>query len=241
MRELTELTDVADPAWPEIERELAVSSVPAEVVPVDPGRGRATLLQLQVTARSYLGGFALNCGGLLLDHGWLRTFGSPAAGNQPELAGFAQVNDFPKAFDPEWRATALIIAHDVLGGVFAINGAAPQEHARPGSPGEVIYFVPASLSWEALGIGHADWLSWTLSGALDEFYAGERWPGWQDEVRAMTAAQGMSCFPPLWSAEARGWPEVIERKPVPMAEVIALARDTARQFDNTDPGFLGAV
>ncbi|MFJ1567975.1 DUF2625 family protein [Streptomyces erythrochromogenes] len=42
------------------------------MLPVDAESGRACLRQLQVTARSNLGGIVLNCGGLLVDGGWLR-------------------------------------------------------------------------------------------------------------------------------------------------------------------------
>ncbi|MEU0276374.1 DUF2625 family protein [Streptomyces sp. NPDC006307] len=244
MRELPELIDVDDPAWPELRKELDSSRAPVEVLPADGEAGRAALLHLQITARSYLGAFALHCGGLVLDHGWLRVFGSPAAGpgNPRDLPALARVNDFPATFDAGWRAEAgLIIAHDVLGGVFAVNGAAPEQAGRPGAPGEVVYFAPDSLRWEALGAGHGAWLSWILSGALDEFYETLRWPGWRDEVRGLTAGQGLAFFPPLWSAEARRDLAAAARRPVAMAEILGVSRATCAQLDGTDPGFLGAV
>ncbi|MFD0070741.1 DUF2625 family protein, partial [Streptomyces sp. NPDC127574] len=67
MRELSELTDVEEPAWPLLAKALDASGVSMEVLPVDPALGRACLLQLQVTARSWLGGMVLNCGGVVLD------------------------------------------------------------------------------------------------------------------------------------------------------------------------------
>ncbi|WKU43037.1 DUF2625 domain-containing protein [Streptomyces sp. VNUA116] len=242
MRDLSQLIDVDDPAWPLLRQELEASGVPTDLCPVDADQGRATLHQLQVTAKSYLGAFVLHCGGLVLDQGWLRVFGSPASGDPWGLPGLAHVNGFPPESDPTWRPGAgLVIAHDVLGGVFAVNGADPAEAGRPGSPGEVVYFAPDSLRWEALGAGHSAWLSWILSGALDQFYEALRWPGWREEVQALRGTEGMSLYPPLWSAEGRNGLAATSRRPVPMAELLGIARDASRQFDGDDPGFLGAV
>lgn len=243
MRELSQLIDVEEPAWPELREALCAGPASVEVLPPDDGLGRASLLQLQVTARSYLGAMVLHCGGLLVDGGWLRTFGSgPANGAAPGMPSLAQVNEFPDMFEPTWRAEpALVVAQDVLGGVFALNGGDPAGAGRPGSPGEMVYFAPDSLRWEALGIGHSAWVTWLASGALDEFYADLRWSGWLDEVRALSGDKGLSLFPPLWSAEARQGLSVASRRAVPMRELLAVARDSCRQFDGFDPGFLGAV
>ncbi|MGW0391815.1 DUF2625 domain-containing protein [Streptomyces sp. NPDC003042] len=242
MRELSQLIDVEEPAWPELRQTLDAAPVSVEVLPADSDLGRGALLQLQVTARSYLGAVVLHCGGLLVDDGWLRVFGSPVDGAPHRVPGLARINQFPGAFDSEWRAdTGLVVAHDVLGGVFALNGGAPASAGRPGTPGEMVYFAPDSLRWEALGVGHSAWMTWLVSGALDEFYADLRWAGWQDDVRALKRDQGLSLFPPLWSAEARQDLSATSRRAVPMTELLGVARDSCRQFDGVDPGFLGAV
>ncbi|MEU6554404.1 DUF2625 domain-containing protein [Streptomyces sp. NPDC046915] len=247
MRELSQLIDVEEPAWPELRETLDASPVSVEVLPPDSDLGRASILQLRVTVRSYLGAVVLHCGGLLVDDGWLRVFGSPASGAAHGVPGLAGINQFPGTFDPTWQPeTGLVVAHDVLGGVFALNGAAldsgaPAGAARPGAPGEVVYFAPDSLRWEALGVGHSTWLAWLVSGALDEFYAGLRWPGWKEEIRALNSNQGLAFFPPLWSAEAGQDIPATSRRVVPMRELLDVARDSCRQFDGVDPGFLGAV
>ncbi|ALV38077.1 DUF2625 domain-containing protein [Streptomyces sp. CdTB01] len=242
MREVNELLNVDDPAWPLLLQELSEADVPIEVLPGDPVRGRALLLQLQISARSNLGGIALNCGGLLVDSGWLRIFGSPGGVDDETLPGLAEVNAMPSTFDPAWRAGAgLVVAHDVLGGVFALNGGNPREAGRPGEPGEIIYFAPDSLGWEALGAGHSAWLSWIVAGGLRDFYGDLRWDGWRTEVSALGGRQGLSFFPPLWSAEARQDLPATSRRAVPMAELLQLSSDACPQFDGVDPGFLGAV
>ncbi|MFG3258748.1 DUF2625 family protein [Streptomyces sp. NPDC048172] len=248
MREIEELINVDDPAWPHFLQELSATDVPVEVLPADAGTAHATLLQLQVSARSNLGGFVLNCGGLLVDGGWLRIFGSPGGtgtgtgSGSGGVPGLAEVNGMPAAFDPAWQPEAgLVVAHDVLGGVFAVNGGDPGAAGRPGGPGEMVYFAPDALGWEPLGAGHSAWLSWLFSGGIQKFYESLRWDGWRTEVAALDGRQGLSVQPPLWSAEARQDLAATSRRAVPMAELLGISRDSRRQIDGADPGFLGAA
>jgi hypothetical protein len=218
-----------------------------EVLPGDPALGRATLLQLQTTARSWLGGMALNCGGVVLDSGWLRIYGSAGAGASTGLPGgvtdlpsLAEVNEFPERVDPAWRPQGgLVVGHDVLGGVFVLNGADPEAVGRPGRPGEIVYFAPDSLRWEGLEVGHAAWLQWLLSEGTDHFYDTLRWPGWRAESGALTGRQGLSVVPFLWSAQARRDLHSTSRRAVPLAEILDLHRDYALKLDSIDPGFMG--
>ncbi len=241
MREIDELVHVDDPAWPDLQEAFAASAAPVRVLAADPEEARRGLLQLQVTARSTLGALTLNCGGLLLDGGWVRVFGggSEAGGGLP---GLARVNRFPAAFDPAWSpAAGLVVGQDVLGGVFALNGHDPAAAGRPGSPGQMTYFAPDTLAWEALDIGHSAWVSWLLSGDLERFYEGLRWPGWRQETAALGLGQGLSVQPFLWSHEARADLGATSRRAVPMREVLGIAADFARQLGPADPGFLGDV
>jgi hypothetical protein len=113
-------------------------------------------------ARSYLGAVVLHCGGLLVDHGWLRVFGSPVSGAVRGVPGLARVNRFPGVFDSAWRPDAgLVVAHDVLGGVFALNGEAPPASAAP------VPLVRSSTSPRIPLVGKP-WVSVTRCG----------WPGW---------------------------------------------------------------
>lgn len=239
MREIDELTDVDDPAWPELQEALAATTVSAEVLPADRPEGRRCLLQMQVTARSVLGALVLNTGGLLLDGGWVRVFGGGSAvdGALPSLG---RINRFPAVFDPAWHpAAGLVAGHDVVGGVFALNGHAPSAAGRPGVPGQMTYFAPDTLEWEALDMGHSEWVSWLLSGRLETFYDGLRWPGWRQEAAALAPSQGITVFPFLWSTEAQADLAATSRQAVPMREVIGVAADFAQQMGAPDPGFLG--
>jgi uncharacterized protein DUF2625 len=242
VRGIDELTNVDQPAWPELQALFAASAVPLKVLPAELDEGRRALMQLQVTARSMLGALVLNCGGLIVDGGWVRVFGGGRARDGAALPGLAQVNAFPAVFDAAWRpAAGLVAGHDVLGGVFALNGHDPAAAARPGAPGEMTYFAPDTLRWEPLGISYPAWVSWLLSGRLAGFYEALRWPGWREETAALGLSQGIAVYPFLWSRQAQENLTAASRAAVPMQEILGVAADSARQMDQPDPGFLGVV
>ncbi|MEU3478999.1 DUF2625 domain-containing protein [Streptomyces sp. NPDC033754] len=242
MRELSELIEVEDPAWPVLGGELRDAAVPVELLDADEERAAAALVQTQVTVRSFLGAFVLHSGGAFVDDGWLRVYGSPAADNDRRLPSIARVNGYPPVTIPDWRPQAgLVVAHDVLGGVFVIQGGPADQVGLPGRPGEMVYFAPDSLRWDALGAGYGAWLSWMLAGGTEEFYEGLRWAGWRDEVRELDGDRGLTLYPPLWSAEAHQDLAATSRSIVAMAELLDFARETSAQFDEADPGFLGTV
>jgi hypothetical protein len=219
---------------------IAGSSVDLQVLPADPGECESTLLQLQVTTRSWLGAVTMSTGGLVADHGWLRIYGGSRAPSG--LPGLAQVNEFPAQPAPGWQpAYGLVIAHDVLGGAYALNPAGPAAWGRPGGPGEVVYLAPDSVTWEPLGTRHGTWLSWILNGGLEQFYRELRWPGWEAESAGLAPGQGISVFPFLWSAEARRDLAATSRRPVPMRELLSLHGEFHRQLGGDAPGFLGSI
>lgn len=241
MRTLAELTEAGDPAWGRVTGLLAQSPVPVEVLPPDRPQCEASLRQLQVTARSALGAIALNTGGMMVDHCWLRVYGG--SGESGGMPGLAEVNDFPA--EPARDGVpphGLVIAHDVLGGVFALNLATSPACGRPGEPGEVVYFAPDSMAWEPMEAGYGTWITWMLSGALGRFYESLRWPGWEAQTTVLSPRQGLSVIPFLWSREARDDPAGTSRRPAAMRELLGLHHEFHRQLTtDPDPGFLGTI
>lgn len=227
VRTLSELTDVSDPAWPELRGSLDRAEVDVDVLPVAAEAGRRTLYRLQVTARSTLGALALHTGGVRVDHGWLTILGGGHA-DLPDIATASGLGEPEPGGAPPG---SLVVALDVFGGRFAVNGG-----GLPGRPGEVCYFAPDRLDWLALGAGHSAFVGWALGGGLADFAADRRWPGWQDEVGRLEPGRGLSVYPPLWSAESRAGIAAASRKPVPLAELTALQEDAARQLSGLPDG-----
>ena len=151
----------------EIEAAVSASPYPIETLPAEPESGAACLHALQVTTASWLGSIVYCTGGLIVDDGWLRIFGSgdPVRG-LPDIHAANEYSD----------GGGLVVAQDVLGGEFAWR---PTDGEHPPT---IQYFAPDLLSWEDLTLGYSDWLYAMLGGSVDRFYQSSRWPGWQDEV-----------------------------------------------------------
>jgi Protein of unknown function DUF2625 len=214
-RPLHELTNVGEPAWPELEGHLRTSGVPVEILPIEPEHAARELHRIQVTVRSYLGALAFHTGGLLIDHGWVRVLG----GGHTGLPSLADANQLPA--DPVDGVLAdLLVGHDVLGGQFAVNGPDPAAIGRPGGPGQVCYHAPDSMEWESLEMGHGEWLLWLSSpGRLAKFYQSLRWTDWQDDATDLPLDKGISIFPPLWSKEAHDDLDATNRRPASIYEL----------------------
>ncbi len=241
MRDISELADVPDPSWPLLSDHLASSFTPNVVLPPDPDRCRATLHQLQVTAWSPLGAITLNTGGILVHDGWLRVYGG-SGGGPAGLPSMAEINGFPETVEDGWQPPAgLIVGHDVLGGVFALNGMEPEQHGRPGTPGGVVYFSPSTLSWQDLELGHSQWLTWLLDGGAAGHYHDVLWPTWRTEVAELGLRDGISVYPFLWSQEAQQDMAATTRKAVPLAQILELQASFCDQLGLGEPGDLGTV
>jgi hypothetical protein len=215
MRSLSELVDRNEPAWPLVEQWIREAAVDVEVLPVDPRVGETALHATQVTTRSPMGAIVYQTAGLLLQSGWLRVLG---AGGHPRF----------KRSLPDWNEGrsngSYLIADDLVGGSFALNGGALGEDR-----GNVYYYAPDSLRWEPCSFGYSDFLVWAMSPKLNQFYDSLRWPGWQSEVSQLTADQSISFYPFLFT---QGPPlKDRSRRAVPVAEQYWLQFDIQRQLD----------
>ena len=212
MRPLSELINTEEPAWPDVQQWIADATNPVEVLPANNADRESALLAVQVTTRSPMGAIVYETGGLLIDHGWLRVLGSghsrlprslPAWNEGRTMLGEGEVPGY------------LLVADDVMGGFFAINGGSlgPEQ-------GSVFYFAPDTVEWECLNLSYTNFLVWCLQGDLAMFYENLRWPGWEKEISTLGGDQTIFIYPPLWT---KG--EAIEKRHhgvVPISEVFSL-------------------
>ena len=124
----------------------------------------------------------------------------------------------------------LVVAYDVLGGIWAINGG-----ALPGDPGEVSYWGPDDLAWTSVLDGYGSFLQWAFEGGTADFYSELRWTGWEQEVDPLALDHGLHVHPPLWSQEGQDI-AAASRKPVPFVELLASNQEMADQLNATGAG-----
>ena len=212
MRPLSELVDTNDPAWPEVQEWIAGATNAVEVLPVNEADRDSALLAIQVTTRSPMGAIVYETGGILIDHGWLRILGS---GHSRLPRSLASWNEGRTMFGDGQAPAYLLVADDVLGGFFAINGGGlgPQM-------GSVFYFAPDTVEWECLDFSYSQFIFWCLQGDIAGFYESLRWPGWEQEISNLSGNQAISVYPFL---SAKGPPiQERHRGVVPISEIFTL-------------------
>lgn len=105
-----------------------------EILLRDESRAQSEFFGFQVATRSPMGAFVYGCGGIVIDGGWLRLLGS---GCEQMKRGIYSFN-LGKSFSEVGQMPSyLLVADDVLGGFFVVNGG-----AFGGKVGNVFYCVP---------------------------------------------------------------------------------------------------
>ncbi|MCP3775527.1 DUF2625 domain-containing protein [Paenibacillus sp. MZ04-78.2] len=191
MKSLDELIDESESTWLEVQDWVSKAANTVEILPANPHEAREVLHQLQITTRSVLGTVAYYTGGIFIENGWLRILGSGSRRLPRNLITWNEIGTDGKS---SRLPSSFLIADDVAGGFFALNGGAFE-----GKPGDVFYFAPDTLEWESLDMGFSDFLYWACFGDVQKFYETFRWEGWVEEVRHIDGNQGVSIYPFLWA------------------------------------------
>lgn len=217
MRELSELIDSTDSGYTLLNDWINESNRPIVKLPIcTREKAEEALYSTQVTTRSLLGTVIYHTGGLLIDNGWIRVFGG----------GFQYKNDVLPSIK-EWNLTktitiegqligCYIVAIDVLGGYYCINN-----RSLGYDEGNIYYFAPNTLKFEALEITYSELLYFFLTGNLDQFYLGFRWKTWKTDTKALPLDQVFHCTPFLWTNEGKQIEHVL-KVPVQAEEEYAL-------------------
>ena len=226
MRTLEELINKEEPGWDLVQEWMQEATNLYEVLPRDAKRAEAELLNAQVTTRSPMGAILYETGGILINKGWIRILGS---GCERLDRGMFQWNK-GKTFENYGEPPAyLLVADDILGGLFAINGGAFGQEGL----GQMYYLAPDTLSWEPMNCGYSEFVSWTLGGDIHMFYEPFYWDGWQEEVSKLNGNQVFSFFPFLWTKEGQQI-EAVSRKVVPIEERYRLTMDMQKQLSTKE-------
>ena len=115
---LSELINSADSGWSLVQEWLKNAEVKVEILPRDLLKAEDNLLKAQVSTRSPMGSVIYETGGIIVENGLLRILGS---GNKNLNRGIMDWN-LNKSYKDNDKPKFLLIADDIFGGFFAING-----------------------------------------------------------------------------------------------------------------------
>jgi len=218
MRPIDELT--ADTSgWGAFMQATKIARNKFEILPVNPTRAKETLYQTQVTTHSIMGAIIYFSGGILIDDGWIRILGS---GNEKLDRTLSQWNKGKTFNEFGEKPQFLLVADDVIGGFFAVNGGALGPEL-----GKVYYLAPDDLRWESLHIGYSEFIDFCLVGNMDQFYDKLRRKNWRADMLGVTGNKGFLIYPYTWTVEGKDI-EKDTRKIVPIEEIYKLETDALK-------------
>ena len=209
MKPLAELINKDEPAWELVSEWVKEATNQVTILPKDEKNAEVALYNTQVTTRSLLGAIIYETGGVLIDNGLIRILGS---GNQNTNRNISEWNLGKSITNFGEQAPFYLVADDVIGGFFAINGGEFGEDM-----GQMYYFAPDCLEWEAMEMGYSDFIWWSFTGDLEQFYEGLRWNNWKEEIEQLENDKGIGFFPFLWTE----YDDIndLSRKPIPINEI----------------------
>ena len=213
------MSNIDNNLWQEINnmfissnRELVLNSDELE-------NGIKSLNALQITSKSALGSIVLNTSGIVIDN-WIRILGHDSNINRGILSyNLIGENGIATKVDK-----MLIVADDVVGGLFALNfGKFPE------GIGEVWYFAPDTLEWELLGMQYSEFIAWVAQGNINEFYSNMRWSTWKEDCKNVKFNEAILIYPFLWSNEIEL--EKADKKIVSAEELIKLNQEYYKKLN----------
>jgi len=194
VRPLKELT-LDTSGWASFKDATSDARNKFEILPVDPAKAKEALYQTQVTTHSVMGAIIYFTGGILIDGGWIRVLGSGSSKLDRSLPQWNKGKTYDK-FGEEPKF--LLIADDVIGGFYAINGGTLGDEV-----GKIYYLAPDDLHWEAMHIGYGEFINFCLNGDLDKFYTGFRWTNWVNDLTKINGSSALYIYPHLWTGEGK--------------------------------------
>lgn len=213
MKSIYELIDKSQETWNILQEWKRESTNKVEFLPANKNNAEKVLYDLQVTAKSILGAISYYTGGILVANGWIRILGSGADNFNRDISRWNKLK----------LDESLLVADDVIGGFFAINGGYFE-----GEVGNIFYLAPDTLEWEDLELKFSDFVYWTFTGDISKFYEIFRWAEWEKETSKVTGDMGILIYPFLW---AEG--EEIEkrsRKVVPIEELWGITNENKKRL-----------
>lgn len=166
-----------------------------QILESDSLKSKEALFNIQISTRSPMGAIVFHTGGILIDNGWIRIYGSGNNKLNRNLSNWNKGKTFQNFGE---KPGHLIIADDAVGGFFLLNG------GDLGSDlGKVYYFAPNNLNVESLDLTYSDFIDFCFNGNIDGFYKDLRWKNWKKDFKDLDTNEAFIFYPYLWTKEGK--------------------------------------
>ena len=204
--------------WLEIEEMFRTSKINININKHADAGAAEICDALKISSESALGAIVLNTSGVVFDN-WIRLYGCDTV----ERNGISKINLMSQDGGVHRMDRMLIVATDIVGGVFAINAGKLYDGV-----GDIWYFAPDTLDWEDLELKYSEFLAWLSKGNIEEFYKTMKWEGWRDYSKDVSFDEGILTYPFLWAEELDI--ENASKSIVPFEELYDLNREYRSKF-----------
>lgn len=213
MKDLKDLINKNEDAITLIQAWKKSAKNKVQILENDSLKSKEALLNIQISTRSPMGAIVFHTGGILINDGWIRIYGSGNNKLNRNLPNWNKGKTF-KNFGE--KPGHLIIADDAIGGFFLLNG------GDLGSDlGKVYYFAPDSLETEPLDFTYSDFINFCFNGDIDGFYKDLRWKNWEKDFKDLSTNEAFIIYPYLWTKEGRDI-DSVQKSKVSIEEVYKL-------------------
>ncbi|MEC4112702.1 DUF2625 family protein [Myroides pelagicus] len=196
MRKIKELIDPYNYGWTLLKQWIEQSTRQVNVLPIHSKEQTETaLVETQVTTKSILGAIIYHTGGVIVNNGWIRIWGSGSETLNRSIPEWSKGKSFQTLNEVPGY---LVIADDVLGGLFCINGG-----TLGNDIGNIYYFAPDCLDFEPLEVTYSELINFFLLGDIDTFYQDFHWSTETDDLKKLSYDEVFNFMPPLWTKEGK--------------------------------------
>lgn len=213
MRELKELINKDEDGIKLIMAWKNAAKNRIQILANDSLRSNEALFNTQISTRSPMGAIVFHTGGILIDNGWIRIYGSGSEKLNRNLPNWNKGKTFQNFGD---KPGYLIIADDAVGGFFLLNGG-----DLGNDLGKIYYLSPDNNEYEQLDLTYTEFINFCFSGNIDVFYRDLRWKNWGDDFKKLSANEAFIFYPYLWTKEGRDINKV-EKNKASMEEIYTL-------------------
>jgi len=194
-KELKDLINKNEDAITLIQKWKENAKNKVQILENDSLKSKEALFNLQISTRSPMGAIVFHTGGILINNGWLRIYGSGNNKLNRSLSDWNKGKTFQNFSEQHGH---LIIADDAVGGFFLLNGG-----DLGNDLGKVYYFAPDSLEVEPLDFTYSDFIDFCFNGNIEGFYKDLRWKNWEEDFKSLNTNEAFIFYPYLWTKEGK--------------------------------------